>query len=162
MKENEAIAKGYVYTGITDLGAYSNFEERRAKLKAQGYKTVIVNERVSRYSRSCPGMSYRVLYVERRYEVDRRKAELQQRLSRVEDRKAAALKAYEDALAEIAADEKAMQEELEALLNEKPFQKEYENMTRDELYQVAKAKGLKGLSDAPWRDLYTAVKNADV
>lgn len=101
MKAQEARERGYVFAGFSDLGTGSKFDERRKEFKAKGYKTVIVNEQVSKYSRSCPGMVYRSLYVEKRYETDRTREDLERKIASEAAKKAFALGEYEKALAKI-------------------------------------------------------------
>lgn len=116
MKAKEARERGYTDTGVSDLGIRSNFDERRKEFKAKGYKTVIVNERVDKYSRSCPGMAYRSLYVEKRYKTDRTREDLERKIASETAKKAFALGEYEKAIAKID-EEMAVAKERLAKLN---------------------------------------------
>lgn len=101
MKEQEARARGYHYSSISDLGINNDFSKRREEIKKLGYKSVIVNERVSQYSRSCPGMAYRVLYIEQRYFDDREIGELEWKINSREAKLLKAKEAYEAEVAKI-------------------------------------------------------------
>lgn len=118
MTEQKAREQGFEYLGVSDLSIRDRerFDIARKELKAQGYKTVIVNERVSQYSRSGAGIAYRSIYVEHKYFVDRAIGDIKKRLASVDAKKANALQRYNEELVKIDEEAADMAKRLEELI----------------------------------------------
>ena len=114
MKHQEAIARGFSATGFSDLSDIAAFNKAREGFKKAGYKTLIVNERTSKYSRGNPGCAYRTLYVEQRYRDDEALKRYEQELDGLAGRGKAAEEAFKAELQKIS--ERGV--ELEAMIAE--------------------------------------------
>ena len=111
MTEKQAREKGFSFTGVYERFK-EDLNERAMKFKKAGYKYAIVTEPDSKLSRGPISCGYSI-YAEERYHKDKRQLELQNRLARIEDRKAYALKKYNEALQEIEDDRLRLEEQLE-------------------------------------------------
>lgn len=112
--EREARARGYVFTGIYDWDK-EKVKERQKEFV--GYKTLLVTVPADPLSRGSHGTGYSV-YVEPRYERDRRISKLRERIVQEDDRLAHAKAEYEALVASIKTETQSCRDELKQLQEE--------------------------------------------
>lgn len=112
--EREARERGYVFTGI--YGWDKEVIKDRQKAEFIGYKTLLVNVPASPLSRG--GMTGYSVYVEPRYERDRRISKLRERIIQEDDRLAHAKAEYEALVASIKTETQSCRDQLKQLQEE--------------------------------------------
>jgi len=118
MKKEIAQEKGYIFTG-----AYSSFKDeilaKKAELKKQGYKSVIVESRYSGYERMAGARKGAIagysLYAERKYSIDQEIKTREKEIERHEERVAQLKEQYEKDLKELIEEKNKNTERLEEL-----------------------------------------------
>ena len=113
MKENQAMEKGYRYTGSYERNK-DTIKEQAKEYKAKGYKVVICNVPDSKLSRGGGGMGYSI-YAEPKYFIDKEVKELNERLNYIESRKQYELDKYNNAILEIENEKSRMETRLKEL-----------------------------------------------
>lgn len=113
MNKAQAEKEGLQFTGCYDF-KNTNPKAKAASIRKQGFRAIVVYETAGKNSRGYKGGGYSV-YAERAYFVSRTIIYIEEQLSRIDSRKAEALKQYEDSIASINAQEAKLKDYLAEL-----------------------------------------------
>jgi len=125
MNENDAIARGYQFTGEYErIYDKDKLKAKITTIRKSGYKCVMVVNRASGYERSgekkgqITGYS---IYADQKYHDDKRRQEIKNRLAQIPANKNYAKKRYDEKLAEIEAQEQSLLARLKELESKNPL-----------------------------------------